>query len=297
MALSIGEYIYDIFRGKWLIGNLIGRGGFGFIYKTSGNNVIKSEQITSVNPLDTESAFYRTIKEKDKQNFCKIMGINHLGIPKYTIKGESEDKTKQFIVIQYIGTSLDKRLADCGNKFSLKTVLQLTNQLLYILEFLHLHNYSYGDLKSSNIMTDDINPENVYLTDFGQCKMYCSSKGIHVKEENKSTVDGTIEFVSRDAHNGNIVSRTGDLENLLYLIVRWLDGTLPWMSNLNNAFKMKKDFIKDYKSMHSFVNELLTEIKKNSYTDNPNYAKLRIALLTCADENKITLNNKWDWII
>merc|ERR1712008_321057 len=61
---------------------------------------------------------------------------------------------------------------------------------------------------------------------------------------------GTLEYVSRDGHLG-CVSRRGDMECLLYVIIEWLGGHLPWDTDDDERLKPTK--IQEMK-IHAFHN-------------------------------------------
>merc|ERR1719273_1070578 len=60
----------------------------------------------------------------------------------------------------------------------------------------------------------------------------------------RSAHEGTLEYVSRDGHLG-CVSRRGDMECLLYVIIEWLGGHLPWDTDTDD--RLKPDVIQQMK--------------------------------------------------
>ena len=66
------------------------------------------------------------------------------------------------------------------NKFSLKTVVLLADQLLQILESIHNKSVLHRDLKPENILIGkDKEESRVYLVDYGISKVYRDKKGNH----------------------------------------------------------------------------------------------------------------------
>ena len=83
--------------------------------------------------------------------------------------------------------------------------------------------------------------------DFGLACHYTDSKVY--KPDPKKMHNGTIEYTSRDAHNG-VCTMRGDLEILAYNVLQWSGGALPWeTSKLLAAPKKvqesKEDFMKN----------------------------------------------------
>ena len=56
------------------------------------------------------------------------------------------------LVMQLLGQSLDHLFEECKNKFTLKTVLMLADQMIETIEFIHSKAYISYDLNPRNIM-------------------------------------------------------------------------------------------------------------------------------------------------
>lgn len=67
-----------------------------------------------------------------------------------------------------------------------------------MLEFIHSNNYVHGDIKAQNLLLGfKKGTENqVYLVDFGLVEK------VNPKKDPKKRHNGTIEFLSRDMHEG-----------------------------------------------------------------------------------------------
>ncbi len=87
-----------------------------------------------------------------------------------------------------------KRLNEIGG-------LCLMRQILQSLEYIHNLGYCHGDIKGSNLMLKS-NHE-AYLVDYGLAYRFMRDK-IHSKYETKQDRrhNGTINYTSRDAHDG-----------------------------------------------------------------------------------------------
>lgn len=69
------------------------------------------------------------------------------------------------------------------------------------MEYIHSQTYVHADIKGANILTGfgkDADKQ-VYLVDFGLASHYTSKD---FKPDPKKMHNGTIEYTSRDAHNG-----------------------------------------------------------------------------------------------
>ncbi|XP_035883881.1 serine/threonine-protein kinase VRK2 isoform X1 [Phyllostomus discolor] len=229
---------------KWVLGKMIGSGGFGLIYLAFPTNkpdedarhVIKVEYQEN-GPLFSELKFYqRAAKKECIKNWIKLKQLDYLGIPVFYGSGLTEFKGKsyRFMVMERLGTDLQK-ISDQNGTFKKSTVLQLGIRMLDVLEYIHENEYVHGDIKAANLLLGYKNPDQVYLADYGLAYRYCPSGNHKQYQENpRKGHNGTMEFTSLDAHKGVALSRRSDLEVLGYCLLQWLCGRLPWESCLRD---------------------------------------------------------------
>ncbi|KAI4471184.1 casein kinase-related [Holotrichia oblita] len=72
--------------------------------------------------------------------------------------------------------------------------------------------------------------------DFGLAVHYTTSDKF--KPDPKKAHDGTIEYLSIDAHHG-VPTRRGDLEILIYNLIQWLGCILPWEKDIKDPLAVK----------------------------------------------------------
>uniref|UniRef100_A0A669DF72 non-specific serine/threonine protein kinase n=1 Tax=Oreochromis niloticus TaxID=8128 RepID=A0A669DF72_ORENI len=297
-----GEVLKDTMKKEWKLGAPIGQGGFGVIYLAEENSakpvgadaryVIKVEPIDN-GPLFCELAFYMRAAKPDLiQSWMKSKKLKNLGVPRYWGSGRHErgGQSYRFMVIDRLGTDLQKKFEECGRRFPRKLVLQLGLRLLDTLEYIHEHEYVHADVKASNLMLSHSDPNQVYLVDYGLAYRYApEGRPKEYKEDPKKCHDGTIEFTSIDCHKGASVSRRSDLEILSYCMVQWLCGRLPWEDKLQDPLYVRDSKIRYEK--HKFmakcfssqdkpdeIQRFMEEVKSLGYTAKPPYDKLRSIL-------------------
>lgn len=69
-----------------------------------------------------------------------------------------------------------------------------------MLEYIHEKGYVHADIKGSNILLSATSQSQVYLVDFGLATHFNTDKTF--KANPKKAHNGTIEYLSRDAHLG-----------------------------------------------------------------------------------------------
>lgn len=306
VELPAGIVLTDLTKKHWKLGRLIGWGGFGALYLASpdtpdngkavnenAEHVIKVEPHTN-GPLFTELAFYQRVAKPDLINsWCKSRRLKHLGVPMFLGSGSYNHNSStrlRFLVMERFGKDVDELFLDSGRRFDITTVLMLGLRVLDALEYIHAHEYTHGDIKGSNLMMGFSKSKSgqVYLLDYGLVYRF-NPEGKHkeYKEDPKRKHDGTVEFTSRDAHNGVVTSRRGDLEILGYVMLQWLCDRLPWEKNLNDKEYVKTEKIRYMKDIPKLMRDCFrgnhpVEIQKYleyittlEYEEEPNYECIR----------------------
>ncbi|XP_008524833.1 serine/threonine-protein kinase VRK2 isoform X1 [Equus przewalskii] len=244
VPLPEGQILGDTEGQQWVLGKMIGSGGFGLIYLAFPKNkpdkdarhVIKVEYQEN-GPLFSELKFYQRAAKTDCiKKWIELKQLDYLGIPLFYGSGLTEFKGRsyRFMVMERLGIDLQK-ISDQNGTFKKSTVLQLGIRMLDVLEYIHENEYVHGDIKAANLLLGYKNPDRVYLADYGLCYRYCPNGNHKQYQENpRKCHNGTIEFTSLDAHRGVALSRRSDLEILGYCLLRWLCGKLPWERNLKD---------------------------------------------------------------
>lgn len=318
-----GEVLTDTGKKAWKLGVPVGQGGFGLIYLADENSakpvgsdaryVIKVEPSDN-GPLFSELKFYmRAAKPELIGSWMRSRKLKSLGVPKYWGSGlhDKGGKKYRFMVIDRLGTDLQKKFDECGRRFPRKLVLQLGLRMLDTLEYIHEHEYVHADIKASNLMLSYSDPNQVYLVDYGLAYRYCP-EGVQkeYKEDPKRCHDGTIEFTSIDAHKGATPSRRGDLEILGYCMVQWLCGQLPWEDKLQDPLYVRDSKIRCRDNVSEFMTKcfssqdksdelqrFMEEVKKLDFQDKPPYDTLRSILQTGLKSIQAKDNDKLEFTV
>ncbi|XP_057335311.1 serine/threonine-protein kinase VRK1-like [Microplitis mediator] len=289
-----GEILQDLNKNQWILGKSIGTGGFGEIYSASPYGKSSSKSYNSVikiephgnGPLFVEMHFYmRNSKPDDIESWRSKKKLSHLGMPKFLGSGSHEYQSQRyrFLVMERYGKDLWKLFIENGRKFSLPMVVNYSLQIIDVLEYIHSRTYVHADIKGANLLMDLKDDSRIYLVDFGLASHYTSKD---FKIDPKKAHNGTIEYTSRDAHAG-VPTMRGDFEILLYNVIQWLCGKLPWEGILKDCSAVQRAKEKAFEDIDTFLGEMFSKevpgfvkdfmkfVENLKFNEAPDYNKCR----------------------
>lgn len=193
-----------------------------------------------------------------------------------------------YMVMDLLGPSLEKLFNYCGRRFSVCTTFMLADQLLSLIEYVHSKKYIHRDIKPENLVLGPGNAvEKLFLIDFGLSKKFIKDGDIHVPFETDCSFIGTARYASINSQRRVTQSRRDDMESIGYMLVYFLNGSLPWQNKrcVSDNPKQRKERILEMK-VSTPISELCANLpielewylkycRDRLYEDKPNYAYFR----------------------
>ncbi|WP_414549921.1 protein kinase domain-containing protein [Anabaena sp. CCY 0017] len=218
--------------GRYVPTKLLGRGGFGTAFLARDRRipgmrkcVVKQFQPAgSLSPTQLEKA--QKLFEREAEVLAQI-GSEHEQIPDLfaffpvTVNSLQAGREDQFfyLVQEYIdGQNLEEELIQTGN-FSEEAILEVLQEILKVLQFVHDKNIIHRDIKPSNIMRR--RDGKLFLLDFGAVKQVTNA---NLTETGKSTGIYSMGFAPPEQMSGNQVFPSTDLYALAVTILNLLTG-------------------------------------------------------------------------
>ncbi|KAG1829282.1 casein kinase I delta [Suillus variegatus] len=123
------------------------------------------------------------------------------------------------LVLDLLGPLLHDLFLKHDRKFTLHSVVNLADQLLSRLQYIHSHNYVHCDIKLQNVMVGlHYLRHTAYIIDFGVVKKYCNiSTRLHVLFHHNQRFTSTPAFASINSHLGVELGCHDNLESLTYI--------------------------------------------------------------------------------
>lgn len=255
----------------------------------------------------------------------------------------SADLGFMYIVIERMDATLEEHMLKLPTstpsarpKFTVAGTFMLAFHLLSKMKQLHDLGYLHRDLKPENVMTKRENGETtIRLVDFGLARcMYEqddetgeflrdaeTGRPIFIPQNRRTVKAGTPFFQSVAAHQVKRQSRGNELESLFYLILYFLQGTLPWAQYENWNMALKRANERDWhnqacrkimedkvalstgrrstlaaRGVPAALIAILDEATRCGYEDRPAYERLQDTLMfELRGMGLDPMSSKFDW--
>ncbi|KAG1893703.1 kinase-like protein [Suillus fuscotomentosus] len=206
--------------GQFRLEDILGSGSYAVVYRAK--NFLDDDTVAiKLEPVTVNSSSL----EHKHQILKQLEG--GVGIPHAIWFGR--ESMYYALALDLLGPLLHELFVACNHKFSLQTVLNLGDQLLSRLEYIHLHDYVHGDMKPQNVLMDS-SRQTAHIIDFGIAKRYRNTATkSHIPFRRGQHLTGTPAFASINNHLGLEPGRRDDLELLAYMLIYFLRGSLPWL--------------------------------------------------------------------
>ena len=210
-----------------------------------------------------------------------------------------------YLVMDLLGENISElRRRQSSGRFSVVTTCSLALQMLASIKAVHEMGYLHRDVSAFpccrclflTLFCLQIKPSNfamglgnrksrVFMIDFGLSRRYVLPSGKVRPPRDQSGFRGTARYASINAHLAKDLARRDDLWSLLYMLIEFANGILPWrrIKDKDQVGEMKircntPELVADLPKEFLLLWEHLQTLR---YEDEPDYAMLTNAFRNC----------------
>ena len=283
-----------------LLSKKLGEGAFGKIYecqniKNKQTYAAKIEYHSAPNPQLYQESKIMT-EMKGKLGFPTCYQVIYL-------------KQELVMVTDLLGPNIQDIMDNIeGKKFTMKSTLILTEQMLKRLRDLHEKGIIHRDMKPENfVIGKGKNEKLIYMIDFGLSRHYLIEKTQqHIPMKSDRSIVGTLRYISMNCHEGLEVSRRDDLESLAYMMIHFVIGELPWMGikakslgeKYKRVYEKKQETVPDdiCKILPDEMKSFLQHILNLEFEEKPNYDYLEGLIKSLKSKYGFKNDDNFEWL-
>jgi len=219
LTQSVTDPIRGRKLGEYVVGDRIGMGGMGIVYRAHHPLIGNTVAIKVLRPdvIDSEFDMQRFLGEARAVN-----QVRHRGVVSIFGAGDTPDGRKYLVMELLEGEALETRLQREG-KIPTAALIPILDEVLSALQAVHAAGVVHRDLKPANVFLARESSGRVYvkLLDFGLARR---SNNLEV-----SRVAGTPDYISPEHAVGKPPGPPADLYSLGAMAFHLLTGRVPFV--------------------------------------------------------------------
>jgi YVTN family beta-propeller protein len=205
--------------GGYLLGDVIGRGGMGVVYRATHIHLGRAVALKVLAPELSGSSDFR---ERFLRESRLAASLDHPNVVTVYDAGDSEGTL--YIAMRYVeGIDLAKFLRREG-PLQPATALAMLDQVAAALDAAHSRGLIHRDVKPANVL---IASGRCYLTDFGLTKRVSESQ-VSAGLTKTGQILGTVDYVAPEQIEGRELDGRADVYALACMLHECLTGSVPF---------------------------------------------------------------------
>lgn len=264
-AIPVGTIVSN----RYLIGKVLGQGGFGRTYLASDIHCFNQYCVLKeFLPNLIEESYQQKSRDLFEREARILYQIDHPQIPKF--QACFEDNKRLFLVQEYVegktySALLRERISEQNKAFDETEIIQWLRNILPVLDYIHQHNIIHRDISPDNIILDSDKNLPV-LIDFGVGKQNIEQCNLDQTYARQKSVVGKIGYAPHEQISLGQCFPSSDLYALGVTAIVLLTGIAPEV--LLDGYSLEwqwQNYIKVSQSLAEVLNKMLADKPKQRY--------------------------------
>jgi eukaryotic-like serine/threonine-protein kinase len=208
--------------GRYKIKGVLGKGAMGLVYDGVDPTLDRRVAIKTIQTKSLDEATAKHYAMRFKREVRAVAKVNHPNIVQVYDFGTEGDLA--YIVMEYIQGKELKDALEGQQRFDLRTIFQMMEELLGALEMAHAAGVIHRDIKPANVMIDA--KGHVKLADFGVARV--NDPDAEGEKTRVGAIIGTPSYMSPEQTQGQPIDHRTDLFSAGVLFYQLLTGQKPF---------------------------------------------------------------------
>jgi tau tubulin kinase len=303
---------------RWIIINRIGAGSFGETFTAmevdgpiaeEDTLVVTPENLALLDHLPPPEERHEVCIKVEQEN-KSVLRLEALALKKVQpcpqvvrYLGSGCTNGMNFLVMEKLGPNLaELRRRSQHGTFNIYTTLKAGISCLTAIRGVHDLGLVHRDIKPSNFVTGlPSTPEHTtcYLIDFGLARRFRRSNGEIRPPRDNAGFRGTSRYASVASHHHQELGRVDDLWSLLFMLVEFATGTLPWRKykDKDDIGRCKEESITPHlvRNLPREFQPFLAHLQTLRYEDEPDYDLLITLMHRALERRGYPPNKPVEW--
>ena len=264
-AIPVGTIVSN----RYLIGKVLGQGGFGRTYLASDIHCFNKHCVLKeFLPNLIEESYQQKSRDLFEREARILYQIDHPQIPKF--QACFEDNKRLFLVQEYVegktySALLRERISEQNKAFDETEIIQWLRDILPVLDYIHQHKIIHRDISPDNIILDSDKNLPV-LIDFGVGKQNIEQCNPNQTYARQKSVVGKIGYAPHEQISLGQCFPSSDLYALGVTAIVLLTGIAPEV--LLDGYSLEwqwQNYIKVSQTLAEVLNKMLADKPKQRY--------------------------------
>jgi len=252
--MSQSSWIGQTIGGRYIIEEMLGRGGMSTVYKARDPNLRRIVAVKLIHAHLSDDPRFVTRFEEEATAIAQLRHPNIIQVFDFNSDGET-----YYMVMEYVpGETLQERLHrmhNVGRQLPAQDAIRYSIQVSDALNYAHKRGMIHRDVKPANIMLDV--QDQAILMDFGIVKLIGSER--HTAT---GAVVGTAMYMSPEMIRGESPDARADIYSMGVALYEMVNGEAPFKADSAMTLMMMHlhDPIPDLRTLRPEVPEDLVQV-------------------------------------